>query len=682
MTDPHWTRISELVARALELPASERAAFVAREADEERVREEVLSLVEAAASEEDVLGRLAAQIDWSVPDPAEPGQLMSGRRIGPWRLLHMLGHGGMGDVYAAERADGAFEQRVALKLLRATLVDPHGRDRFTAERQILARLNHPAIARLLDGGILDDGVPWFAMEYVEGVPITEACDAAAMDAAERVELFVRVCEAVDYAHRKLVVHRDLKPSNVLVTAEGRVKLIDFGVAELRAAEGRETVDAHPVTPAYAAPEQLRGEPTGTATDVWSLGVLLHELLTGHRPRPGDLPPDTGAGRDIDAILRKALDPDPEGRYPGAAELAEDLRRHRDRLPVRARRATPGYQVGCFVRRRRAGVAAAALVALLTTALVGQAIQSGVRARADAERLALERNKAEATSEFLLGIFTLADQDEADGETISARKLLDEGARRIGEDLDESPGVRASMLHTLGRAYASLGLYERAEALLSQALALRRERDAGNRRELAETLRDLGRVRLARDASGRAQTALLEALGLLRDLGEEAGAADTLFALGEVAHQQGRLERGWERIEEAVDISRRIGRTETPEYASALLSLASARRSPQALELAEEAVEVHRRVYGEDHPLVGEALIKVGDAAADAGRLAAAERRFRQELRIVEERASGSDRHASALTALGRILIRQGRLAESVEVLERAVTIGGERPGSV
>lgn len=771
MADPLWSRISDLVARALELPAAERAAFLAREAGDDSVREEAASLVEAAVSGAGFLDRLGDRIRRPAlsATAAAPEPSRVGRRVGPWRLVEPLGRGGMGTVYLAERADGAFDQRVALKLLRAPLLGSEGRNRFTAERQILARLEHPAIARLLDGGILPDGVPWFAMEYVEGVPITDACEARDLGIGERLELFLAVCDAVDYAHRSLVVHRDLKPGNVLVTADGEVKLLDFGVAQLLAPDESASADRHPVTPAYAAPEQLRGEATTTATDVWALGVLLYELLTGRRPHdevirdeatgtatygPLTVPSermtrDDGEvlsarepaarraarprrlhGRvagDMDAIVCKALEPNPLRRYRGAAELADDVRRHQDRRPVRAREPALGYQLRCFVGRHRLEVAAVAIIAFLLLAVAGLAVHSALRASADRQRLAQERGKAEAVSEFLLGVFTVADPEEAPGETVSARELLDRGARRVREDLADQPEVQASMLHTLGRAYRSLGLYERADRLLSRALELRRGGGRGSDPELAAILLELGRTRLGRDdaegaeelleealvrlgepapvtaaeraatlstlAAARsarndfagAETALRRTLALQRRLGLEAKTADTLFALGEALHFTGDFDQAWQRIQEAVEVYRRVGRTDSPEYANALLSLAAVHHTPrggtEAIELTEEALALRRRIYAPDHPLVSEALIAAGRAAADAGRWAAAERHLRQAVRLERRRTPVSEGLARALTHLARVLRDRTRPTEALGLLEEAVALGARRPRS-
>lgn len=771
MADPLWSRISDLVARALELPAADRAAFLAREAGDERLREEAASLVEAAVSGAGFLDRLGDRIQRpalsataAVPEPPR-----AGRRVGPWRLVEPLGRGGMGTVYLAERADGAFDQRVALKLLRAPLLGSEGRSRFTAERQILARLEHPAIARLLDGGILPDGVPWFAMEYVEGVPITDACDARHLGIGERLELFLAVCDAVDYAHRSLVVHRDLKPGNVLVTADGEVKLLDFGVAQLLAPDASASADRHPVTPAYAAPEQLRGDATTTATDVWALGVLLYELLTGRRPHeevirdeatgtaaygpltaPSErLTHDDGEARsgreradrrvapprrlfgriagDMDAIVCKALEPNPLRRYRGAAELADDVRRHHDRKPVRAREPSLRYQLRCFVGRHRLEVAAVAVIAFLLLAVAGLAVHSALRARADRQRLAQERGKAEAVSEFLLGVFSVADPEEAPGETVSARELLDRGARRVREDLAGQPGTQAAMLHALGRAHRSLGLYGRADTLLSDALELRRDDGQGSDREVAQTLLELGRTRLrrgepdnaevlleealaqlrepsaeaaaeraatlstlaaarsARNDYAGAETALRRALALQRRLGLEADTADTLFALGEALHFTGDFDQAWRHIQQAIDVYRRVGRTDSPEYASALLSMAAVHHEPhdksRAVELTEEALALRLRIYGPGHPLVSQALIAAGDAAAFAGRPAAAERHLRRAVRLERRRAAGSEGHAEALTHLAQVLLDGGRPADAVGLLERAVSFGARSPRS-
>ncbi|MEO7795025.1 MAG: serine/threonine-protein kinase, partial [Thermoanaerobaculia bacterium] len=387
--------------------------------------------------------------------------------IGPYRLVRCLGEGGMGEVFLAERSDGEFEQRVALKRIRAGLDSEAIAERFLRERQILARLDHPGIAHLLDGGSTDEGEPYFVLEHVEGLPITVWCEQCTAPLDMRLRLMIEVAEAVDAAHRQLVVHRDLKPTNILVTASGRVKLLDFGIAKLlqpEAFDERQTqVGGQPLTPAYAAPEQILGEAVTTATDVYSMGALLFELLTGRPPfdrsgrplpalvrsvdsetleRPSVVAAGADAGEperetlrgfaprlegDLDSIVLKALNRDPTRRYPSAAALGDDLRRFLSGRPVKARPDSAGYRLRKFIGRHSLGVAAGIVALAAVIAGIGVVFwQNGV-ARDEARR-------AERVKSFLIELFREADPSQTLGETITAREILAKGAQRLEEQL--------------------------------------------------------------------------------------------------------------------------------------------------------------------------------------------------------------------------------------------------------
>ena len=389
----------------------------------------------------------------------------------------------MGAVYLAERADGAFQQRVALKLVKRGLDTDEILRRFLRERRILARLEHPHIARLLDGGITEDGLPWFAMEHVQGEPITSWCESRRTSVAERLRLFQAVCAAVQHAHRNLIVHRDLKPSNILVTASGDVKLLDFGIARLLSGEESEaerTLTApglRVLTPPYAAPEQIRGEAATTATDLYSLGAVLYELLAGVRPcgraartleelekavlEEEPAPPSTmrkelrrELSGDLDHIVQMALRKEPERRYPSVEGLLADLERHREGLPVRAARPSLFYRLGKLVRRHRPAVVAGSIVALTALAGVVVALWQAVAAAllvasltgglavaiAQARAARREARKADEVRRFLVRVFEVSDPSRALGQSITARELLDRGAERI-EGCVASPSSR-------------------------------------------------------------------------------------------------------------------------------------------------------------------------------------------------------------------------------------------------
>jgi eukaryotic-like serine/threonine-protein kinase len=388
----------------VEIPAGERAQWIAaRTAGREELAHELLALIEAhEASESQIRAHRSSE-------PAAPAG-----RLGAYRLERRIGRGGMGEVWLASRADQQFEQRVAIKLVRSGFGAELLHTRFQQERRLLARLNHPNIARLIDGGVSRDGRPYLAMEYVEGEPILDFCEHRRLDLSSRIHLFRQLCGAVEYAHRNLIVHRDIKPSNVLVTADGSPKLLDFGIAKLIESDAAATVTALlPLTPRYASPEQLRGDPVTTASDVYSLGVMLFELLTGTLPyemrgntpaeivtaiatqeaRPASRAADLVPPGDLDAVLAKALEKEPARRYGSVEQFAADLENYLHARPVTARPLTVRYRLAKYLRRHWGGVAAAVLVALALCIAAAISIRAAHLAK-------LQQARAERVTQFL------------------------------------------------------------------------------------------------------------------------------------------------------------------------------------------------------------------------------------------------------------------------------------------
>ncbi len=546
ITDPdRWQAVRRLLGDARQLAPAARAAWLGRAVDDPELRAEVAALL---AADDDTGGFLVTPAADRAADLfADTDDAYLGRRVGPWRIEERIGEGGMGVVFRAARADADFEQEAALKLVGRGLAPRALLDRFRRERRILARLEHPGIARLLDGGLSEDGQPYFAMELVRGVPLTAYADERDLDVRQRVRLLRDVAEAVAVAHQNLVVHRDLKPSNVLVVedADGRpsVKLLDFGIAKLLSEDeedGTLTATAALMTPAYAAPEQVTGAAVTTATDVYALGVLLYELLAGRRPHdlgPGAAPtavvravceteppapsavaPPARARAlrgDLDTIVGTALAKEPSRRYVSASALAEDLGRHLDRVPVAARRPTVGYRVRSFVRRHPVGVGLAALaVVSLVLGLAGTAWQAHAAA-VERDHARTEAERAEQTADFLRDLFAASDplNPETEGDTLRARTLLLRGAARLPSELADQPEVRASLQREIAVSLRNLGLYAASDSLLREAIALQRE--TGDRAELAASLyeRSLTLDRLG-DYDGTTQTAA-EALALRR-----------------------------------------------------------------------------------------------------------------------------------------------------------------------
>jgi serine/threonine protein kinase/tetratricopeptide (TPR) repeat protein len=659
-------------------------------------------------------------------DVALQSPFREGDAVGPYRVLREIGRGGMSVVYLAERS-GAFHQRVALKVLDRAPRDREARARFEQERQILARLEHPNIARLLDGGVDErSGLPFIVMELVEGLPIHRYCDEHRLTVDERLALFQVVTRAVAHAHRLLIVHRDLKPANVLVTAAGEVKLLDFGIAKLLdpgvagpwAAPPTRTVQRL-LTPEYAAPEQVRGEAVTTATDVYQLGLILYELLTGERahgldqtslaemervvcsgevPRPSALfagrrrTPEqtrTAAARgaapaalqrrlagDLDSIVATALRKEPDRRYPSPAELAADLGRHRAGLPVTARGDSFCYRTGRLLRRHRLAVLAAAAVALSLLAGLGAALWQA--------RTALrEARKATEVQDFLIRIFEEATPEESQGRTVTARELLDNAAARI-DALDGEPEVQAALLQAAGASYRNLGLYDAARPLLERSLRLRLQLRGERHLEVAESQHSLGVLRFRQGDTAGAQALHRAALATRRALlpPQDPRITDSLTGLAVALDDAPEAEP---LLAEALALRLRGSGPAHPQVGVLLNQLGMLRHSRGRVDEAErlyrEAVAVQRRALGEIHPLTASSLHNLAALLRKQSRLEESEALFRKVLRI-EERLYDKDHPTLADTwgYLGHVLRDQGDLAGAEAAYRRSLEINRSRRG--
>jgi eukaryotic-like serine/threonine-protein kinase len=553
-------QVGELLVAALECPPEERGKFLEEACGADALlRREVETLLR---SHDAAGGFLESTALHTIGAGSQSD--MEGTRLGPYRLLREIGRGGMGVVYLAVRSDEAFEKKVAVKLVKRGMDTEEIVRRFEKERRILAGLDHPNIARILDGGTTDEGLPYFVMEHVDGQPILEYCDSRGLPTNERLTIFRSVCAAVAFAHQNLVVHRDLKPSNILVDSGGVARLLDFGIAKLLADDENTTrtfTGLRPMTPGYSSPEQIRGETINTSSDVYSLGVVLYELLAGRPPyriagraatdveravceedpeRPSVAARDGDPKRlrrrlagDVDTIVLKALEKDPRRRYASVEQLSEDIRRHLSGLPILARKSTFLYRSGKFVRRHAFGVAAAAAFALLAVgATATMAIQ---RQKTERERL-----RAEQTSAFLLGLFKGSDPREARGATLTVREVLDRGGERIKRELTGQPEVQASLMDTIGGVYLELGLYEQARGMFEASYQTRLRTFGARDLRVAESLESLGELDLATGKFAEAERRFREVLSLRREfLGErDLAVAETLLALGRVLHRKG------------------------------------------------------------------------------------------------------------------------------------------------
>ena len=663
-----WQQIDDLLAAALERPASERRAFVETACRDAALSKTVLSLLELesrtpAFLEGDAVGHaLPFLADLEGPEVLP----VSGDRIGAYRLVREIGRGGMSVVFLAERDDGRFHKRVAVKVIQPQLMPTHFRARFQSERDILARLEHPSIARLLDGGETERGEPYLVMEYVEGEPVDAYCDRRALSVEDRIALFLNVGEAVAYAHQNLVVHRDIKPRNVFVSDSGEVKLLDFGIAKVLS-EGAEvsmqTVTGdRAMTPAYASPEQVRGEPIRTVSDVYSLGVLLYQLLTGQPPhRPGALPheiaaaildqeptrpsavvtPEAGRRRrlrgDLDAIVMKALRKAPDRRYPSVEAFLDDLRRHLAGAPVAARGDDRSYRFGKFVRRNWPVLA---VTAGLVVAGSGAAAFHARRIQRERDVARREAATAEAVTRFVGSLFSASNAWESSqtrADTLTARALLEQGTKRIRTELAAQPEVRAELLGVLGKIYSSLGEWDQAESLLTEALSLRRALHEDHGTGMADDLEQLALVSYRKGDYRRAESGDREAYEIRRRLfgPESAEAAASLGRMAMDLRKEGELAESERFFREALRIERLLHGDEHKDVAAAMKGLAMIRRERGDLQEAEafarQALGISRRQLGETDPLTTEHRSDLATILRTKGDLDEAERLFRRAL---------------------------------------------------
>jgi tRNA A-37 threonylcarbamoyl transferase component Bud32 len=449
MQTERWEQVKALFAAALEQPSDERERFIAQACDDESIRSEVVSLLQAHEETDGFIERPALE-QAGLASPSAPPEAWLGRRLGAWRIIGEIGHGGMSRVYKAVRDDAQYEKEAAIKVLRPGLDSHLLLERFKVERQILARLSHPNIAHLLDGGATQEGAPYLVMEYIDGQPIDAYCDAHHLNIEQRIDLFRTLCGAVHYVHQYLMVHGDLKGGNVLVTADGVVKLLDFGIAQLLNPSGEDATKASFVamTPEYASPEQMRGEPVTTASDVYSLGVLLTRLLTGQLAyKAGALP------NELEDIVLKALKQAPGERYGSAGQLAEDLRRYLRGFPVQARPDTTTYRIRKFVQRHRSAVAA---MVLFVVALLGGVVATSWQAYVARQERARAERHFNAVRE--LATVYMADVYDAvvrlPGGT-AARKLLVENSLKYLDSLEQEAGDSPEVLRDVAMAYERL-----------------------------------------------------------------------------------------------------------------------------------------------------------------------------------------------------------------------------------
>jgi serine/threonine protein kinase/TolA-binding protein len=684
--NPRWEQLNELFFYAVHLQGAEREAFIEQKTgNDPELRRELLALLNQSYRRTGPLTRTIGSVL-----PIERSDDIVGSVIANYRLVSVLGRGGAGTVYFAERADRQFSAAAAVKVMDRTAVADLG-VRFRAERQILANLNHPNIARLIDAGEDAAGRPYLIMEYVQGQPLDRYCDEHRLDLRARLKLFMEICAAVQYAHQNLVVHRDLKPANILVTAEGTPKLLDFGIAKLlnRDEAGAPSeltrMNERLLTPEYASPEQIRGGPVTTASDVYSLGVVLYRLMTGLRPyelgdtmsplelersiciadppRPSaavsaamqapakegepdiqaiaacrGLSPETLRRRlmgDIDAIVMRALRKEPEHRYSSVERLVADIRHYLSDEPVQARQGNWLYYSQRFVRRHTAAVVASAgfLIFVIAVAIVMSIQRQNIAAAL--ERATQDRERAETVSQFMLDVFSAADPFTNFGREPTARILLDQAARHIQSDLSQQPEVRARLLEAIGRSYRRIGQPDRAVAYLQESLRLHRQSPSAEEEEAA------------------------------------IGSVVTEIALA--LRHAGRIEESDGYFGEALQINNRVAAQRSESHAQLLVDLGRLEKlrsnTKQALDYLTEALQLMRELKGPEHPEVAAILAEMSNLLVWSDDLNEAERAARQAVAIYKKLPKFHPDRVMADYYLGDILFYRGRIDEAAALFE-------------
>lgn len=725
MDKKRWQRVEAVFHDALDQPFERREAFV-REAcgDDEELFTAVMKLLAADESPNSFLdGGVIDAINTTTPAATT---LPEGTRIGPYRIVSPLGTGGMGVVYLAERADGHFDQRVALKLIKRGMDSAQILARFHAERRILARLQHPNIAGLLDGGVTDDGLPYFSMEYVDGHPITEYCDEHKLTIEERLALFKDVCNAVQYAHGNLVVHRDLKPSNIMVTSDGHVMLLDFGIARMLDDEedGLTRSGQRVMTPAYASPEQVRGEPVTTSTDVYSLGVVLYELLCGRHPhRETTITPveleraiaetgaerpsrflarkklaDTDTGPTVDAIaearhsslgrLRKRLEGDldniclfalrkePERRYASPGSLREDIERHLAGRPVSARPDTVRYRFNKFLGRNRVGVALVGAFVLLIAA--GTFIYTR-NLELERDKAKVEAEKAKQVSDFLAELFQAADPYTSRGEVLTARELLDKGSERVHKELSGQPDVLAEMLRSIGTAYGNLGLYDEALSSLREAQAAAAREEGEGSHASVEAMVSMINFLNEKGSYEQAESLGVQAVELARHVSDKRLLGTALGGVAAAINYQGRWLEAEPVYRESIDVWKQIEGPRTPTGSPAMNNLAlllhEQSRYAEADSIFREALSIQEEKWGPRHPETATTRYNYTQLLSDRGFMTEARAMWKEVL--ATDRALYPEGHpyiAFTLSAYGRLLARMGYYEESEKLQREALDI--------
>ena len=715
MNSNRWERLQTLFHEAADLPSAEQRAFLELAcADDPELLADVLAMLEEDALVAPLLDRGLAHVARDVLDGSEI-PIGPVTRFGPYRIKQVLGEGGMGVVYLAERAD--LGTLAAVKILRDAWLSPARRERFASEQRTLAQLNHPSIARLYDADTLPDGTPWFVMEYVEGIALTEYCRTHDSSINRRLELFRAVCEAVQHAHSHAVIHRDLKPSNILVKEDGTVKLLDFGISKhletLDLPVDQTKTGLRLMTPAYAAPEQVRGDRVGLHTDVYSLGVVLYELLTGRLPfdvsrstpseaqaiiaerdavKPSAVvraiaghgsaaakgPPSTSktAWADLDVLCLTAMHKDPARRYRTVEALLRDVGHYLNGEPLEARPDSLRYRLGKFVCRNRRSVS---LGALLAAGIVGLTVFYTVRLTTARNVAQAQAARTQRIQRFMFNLFQGGDESTGPADSLRVVTVIDRGLQEAGSFTGD-PALHNELDETLGTLYQQLGKFDRADSLLTTALAGRRSVLGSDDADVARNLVLLGELRIRQARHVEAESLIRDGLALARRRlpPGHPEVANATAALGAVLQERGKYA---EAVPIQEDALRLYGSRDSSsaEFATALGALANthfyAGDYALADSLNQRVLSMSRRLYGPNHPHVANDLANLGEIKQMLGSYAEAEPYYRQALDIA--RAWFGENHPETgayLTMVGRSLLFQNKFDQARVELEQALAV--------
>lgn len=721
--DTYWEELSDLYGLTLQLPKDEQINFIQKNCSDEKMKLELLSLLEADDSSAEYFDSLTDSLINPAFDELSDLPPKTGN-VNNYQLIQKIGRGGMGSVYLAERNDDAFENKVAVKILRRGMDTDDILDRFDAERQILAQLNHPNITHLIDGGVTCDNRPYFVMEYVEGQPITQYCDERKLNINQRFSLFFQICNALSYAHQNLVIHRDLKPGNILVTKQGFVKLLDFGIAKLLDEKSSfpqiaTRTGIRLMTPEFASPEQVRGTPMNTASDIYQLGLVLYKLLSGcdaftfknnslieteqvilekAPTKPSQKLAVLGQDElekisdnrsispnklvqtlkgDIDTILLNALQKEPGQRYQSVIEFKEDIQRYLEGLPIKSRRHSLAYRSVKYIKRNRMPVATAAVFLLM---LVSFFIFYNISITEQRNHAQNEALKAAQVTSFLMDLFEANDPTQYQGQELTAWELLEQGEERI-QLLEGQPEVQAQMFEVTGQIYRKIGQYDRADELLTHSLEIRRELFGNDHSETISIYNELGLLYSDLGNFGKADSLLRLALNL--QTGKTAPEAGTLsktqFNLAYILRRIGNYDEAEELYRRSYEIrNRAFGQNHQSTIASLSslgVTLLNKGDYPESEKIFRDVLEIRRDLLQPVHPDLAMSINNLGATLLTIGQFTEAETLFRESLQMRKQLLG--DMHpkvALTMNNLGISLMERGQYVNAYDYILEALEI--------